>query len=62
MSSPVGGRYPTNASPHFPVPLLRRPGCVSLQRQPDDIQIGVIVGRPLHGSVRVDHVHANNPS
>ena len=55
-------RSVAHASPHFPLPVLRRPCCVPLQRQSHDLQVGIIVGRPLRGSLRVLHLHANNSS
>jgi hypothetical protein len=47
---------------HFPLPILRRSCCFPMQRQSHDLQIGVVVGWPLHGSLRVHHMHANNSS
>ena len=54
----MGGRCLAHASPYFPLPVLRRPCCLPLQRQSYDIQVGVIVGRPLRGCIRVHHLHA----
>ena len=42
-------RYLTHASPHFSVPVLRWTCCVPLRCQSHDLQVGVIVGWPLHG-------------
>ena len=55
----MGRRHLTHASPHFSVPVLCWPCYIPLQRQSHDLQVGVIVGRPLHGSLRVHHVYAN---
>jgi hypothetical protein len=58
----MGRRCLTHTSTYIPVPVFRRPCCVPMQRQLYDLQAGVVVGRPLHDSIRVHHVHANNPS
>ena len=50
------------ASSPFPLPVLCRPRCVPLQRQPHVLQVSVVMGRPLRGSLRVHHMHANIPS
>ena len=55
----MGGRNFANTSPHFPVPILRRPGCIPIERQYDYFQIGVVMGRCLHGSVRMRYIDAN---
>ena len=62
VSPSMDGRNIANTSPHFPFPVLCWPRCVPLQRQSHDLQVGVIVGRPLHSFLRMHHVHANNSS
>ena len=62
VSPSLDGRNIANTSPRFPVPVLRRSCCVPLQRQSHDVQVGVIVGRPLRGFLRVRYVYANNSS
>ena len=59
VSPAMGRRCLAHASPHLPLPFLRRPRCLPLQRQSHDLQVSVIVGRPLRGSIRVHHLHAN---
>ena len=59
VSPSMGRRCLAHASPHFPLPFLCRPCCVPLQRQSHDLQVGVIMGRPLRGSLRVHHLHAD---
>ena len=59
MSPTMGGRCLAHASSHLPLPFLRRPCCLPLQRQSHDLQVGVIVGRPLCSSIRVHHLHAD---
>ena len=58
MSPSVGGRNIANASPHFPIPVLRRPRCLPIERQYYDFQACVVVGRHLHGSIRMRHIDA----
>ena len=62
VSPAMGRRCLAHPSSHFPLPLLRWPCCVSLQRPYHDFQVGVIVGQPLRGSLRVHHLYANNSS
>ena len=59
VSPAMDRRCTAHSSPRFPVPVLRRPCCVPLQCQSHDLQIGVIVGRPLRGSLRMHHLHAS---
>ena len=59
VSPSMGGRCIADTPPHFPVPILRRSGCALVEREYFDFQIGVVMGRPLHGSVRMHHTHAN---
>ena len=62
LSPSVGSRNIAHASPHFPVLILCRLGCVSIKRQHNDSQAGVIMGRRLYGSLRMHHVDANPSS
>ena len=58
----MGGRCLAHSSPHIPVSVLRRPCCLPLQRRSHDLRVGVIVGRPLRGAIRVHHLHADTSS
>ena len=61
-SPTVGGRNIADTYPHFPVPVLRRPCHLSMERQSHVFQGGVVMGRDLLDSVRMDHIYANLPS
>ena len=61
-SPSVGSRNIAYTSPHFPLPVLRRPRCVSMERQSHVFHGGVVMGRDLLDSVRMDHIDANLPS
>ena len=54
----MDSRNITHPSPYFPVPVLRRSRCLPTERQSHNFQVGVVVGRPLYGSVRMYHTHA----
>ena len=58
----MGGRNIADTSPHFPLPVLRRPRCLSMERQSHMFKGGVVMGRNLLDSVRMDHNDANLPS
>ena len=58
----MGGRNIADTYPHFPLPVLRRPRCVFMERQPHVFQVGVVMGRDLLDSVRMLHIDANVPS
>jgi hypothetical protein len=58
----MDGRSIAHTSPHFPVPVLRGPCRVSIERQYYDLQVGVIMGRRLHGPLWMHHIDANFPS
>ena len=57
-----GGRNIALTSPHFPLPFLRRPRCVSMERKSHMFQGGVGRGLHLLDSVRMHHIYANLPS
>ena len=59
LSPSMGSRNIADACPHFPVPVLRRPGCVPIQCQYDDFQVTAVVGRRLHGPVWMYHIDAH---
>ena len=48
-----------HTSPHFPLLVFCWSRYIPLQRQFHDLQVGVIVGQPLRGFLRVHHMHAN---
>ena len=55
----MDSRNITHTSPHFPVPVLRRPCRVPIERPSHDLQIGVIMGRHLHDPLWMYHIDAN---
>ena len=59
VSPTLGSRNIAHASPHLPVPVLRRPRCVPMQCQYDGFQVGIVMGRRLHGSVWLHHADAD---
>ena len=62
VSPAMDRRCLAHASPRFPLPVLCRPCCVPLPRQSHNLQIAIVVGRPLRDSLWVHDLHANNSS
>ena len=53
----MGGRSVAHDATPFLIPVLRWPSSVFMERQSHDFQIGVVFDQPLHGSLRLRHVH-----
>ena len=60
-SPSLDGRNIAYTSPHFLVPVLRRPRRVSMERQSHVFQAGVVMGLHLLDSVRMHHIYTNLP-
>ena len=56
VSASVGGRSIAHYATSFRIPLLRRPGCLPVERQSHYLQGGVVLDRPLYSSLRLHHV------